>query len=757
MMSKQEIWEIVEKMTLEEKAALCSGRDFWHLEGFERLGVPSVMVSDGPHGLRKQDDKADHLGVNDSIKAVCFPAGCATACSFDEELPERLGRTLGRECRAENVSVLLGPAINMKRSPLCGRNFEYYSEDPFLAGKTAAAFVRGVQSWQVGVSVKHFAANNQEFRRMSGSSNMDERTLREIYLAAFETAVKEARPWTLMCSYNRINGVFASENRKLLTDILRAEWGFDGYVMSDWGAVNVRTDALRAGLELEMPGPCPENDAELVQAMRSGDLDEAVLDQAAERILDVVFRYCGAQVPQAVFDREADHKIAVELEKECAVLLKNDGLLPLSRGAKLAYLGGFAARPRYQGGGSSHINASRVSSALSCAPDGVIYEEGSPADRDVIDEAAFARAVQAAKEADAAVIFAGLPDSFESEGYDRQHMRLPDCQNELIRRVLAVQKRVVVVLHCGSPVETPWADEASSVLCVYLGGEGVGEATDALLYGDANPCGRLAETWPMKLEDNPSYLNFPGCEEGVNYAEGVFIGYRYYDKKKMPVRWPFGHGESYTGFAYSNVRLSAGTLADGGEVTVLVDVTNTGARAGKEAVQLYVADRTGTPGRPEKELKGYVKLALEPGETKTAQFTVNARSLSWYSEALGDWYAAPGQYELLVAHSSRDVRGSVSLAFSTEKRLPLRVHRNTTIGALLADPRTAPILKAAMSRGKPLFGGEEQESAAAEAITEEMSRQMMVNAPLRAAQLFLGMSRGEIEALIAELQRAVDG
>ena len=751
-MHQQEIREIVKRMTLEEKASLCSGKDFWHLEGFERLGVPSVMVSDGPHGLRKQDEKADHLGVNESIKAVCFPAGCATACSFDEELPERLGRTLGQECRAENVSVLLGPAINMKRSPLCGRNFEYYSEDPYLAGKTAAAFVRGVQSWQVGTSVKHFAANNQEYRRMSGSSDMDERTLREIYLPAFETVVKEAHPWTIMCSYNRVNGVFASENRKLLTEILRDEWGFDGYVMSDWGAVNIRTDALRAGLELQMPGPCPDDDAEIVQAVQSGALDEAVLDQAVERILGIVLRYRDAQVPQAVFDREADHRTAVELEKECAVLLKNDGTLPLRRGAKLAYLGGFAAKPRYQGGGSSHINAARVSSALECAPDGVVYEEAFPADRDEIDEAAFARAVQAAQEAEAAVIFAGLPDSFESEGYDRTHMRLPDCQNELIRRVLAVQKRVVVVLHCGSPVETPWADEVSSVLCVYLGGEGVGEATDALLYGDANPCGRLAETWPLRLEDNPSYLNFPGTEEGVSYAEGVFIGYRYYDKKKMAVRWPFGHGESYTTFVHSNPRLSPGTR----EIKVLVDVTNTGNRPGKEVVQLYVADRTGTPGRPEKELKGYVKLSLAPGETKTAELTVNARSLSWYSEELGDWYAASGLYELLLAHSSRDVRASEPLHFAASKRLPLRIHRNTTIGALLTDPRTEPVLRRALNKGKPLFSQEEQEGAAAEAITAEMSRQMMLNSPLRAAQMFLGMSRREIEELIDELKRAVE-
>ena len=750
-MTQEEIRKLVSQMTLEEKAALCSGKDFWHTESVERLGIPSIMVSDGPHGLRKQDDKADNLGVNDSIEAVCFPTGSALACSFDKALAESVGVCLGEECRAENVAVLLGPAINMKRSPLCGRNFEYYSEDPYLAGKTAAAFIRGVQSWDVGVSVKHFAANNQEFRRMTGSSNMDERTLRENYLAAFETAVREAKPWTIMCSYNRLNGVFASENRKLLTGILRDEWGFDGFVMSDWGAVNVRTDGLAAGLELQMPGPCPDDDASIAEAVRSGALDEAVLDEAVARILSIVFRYSEARPPRAVFDREADHRKAVLTEQECAVLLKNDGLLPLSRGAKLAYLGGFAAKPRYQGGGSSHIHSSRVSSALECAPEGVVYEEAFPADRDEIDEAAFDRAVRAAAEAETAVIFAGLPDSFESEGYDRSHMRLPACQNELIRRVLAVQKRVVVVLHCGSPVETPWADDVPAVLCLYLGGEGVGEAADALLYGDANPSGRLAETWPRKLEDNPSFLNFPGDEEGVTYAEGVFVGYRYYDKKRMDVRWPFGHGESYTSFAYSNARLEE---ADG-VVCVSVDVTNTGSRAGKEAVQLYVADDTGAANRPPQELKGYEKLTLAPGETKTAQFTLDERSFSWYSESLGDWYAASGPYRILLAHSSRDVRAQLDYTLTAKKRLPLRVHSNTTVGALLADDRTAPIVREAIRRLEAARANEEKPGeAAAEAITAEMVEQMLINSPLRSAQSFLGMSRAEADALLEKLQQA---
>ena len=392
-----------------------------------------------------------------------------------------------------------------------------------------------------------------------------------------------------------------------------------------------------------------------------------------------------------------------------------------------------------------------MSSALECAPEGVVYEEAFPADRDEIDEAAFDRAVRAAAEAETAVIFAGLPDSFESEGYDRSHMRLPACQNELIRRVLAVQKRVVVVLHCGSPVETPWADDVPAVLCLYLGGEGVGEAADALLYGDANPSGRLAETWPRKLEDNPSFLNFPGDEEGVTYAEGVFVGYRYYDKKRMDVRWPFGHGESYTSFAYSNARLEE---ADG-VVCVSVDVTNTGSRAGKEAVQLYVADDTGAANRPPQELKGYEKLTLAPGETKTAQFTLDERSFSWYSESLGDWYAASGPYRILLAHSSRDVRAQLDYTLTAKKRLPLRVHSNTTVGALLADDRTAPIVREAIRRLEAARANEEKPGeAAAEAITAEMVEQMLINSPLRSAQSFLGMSRAEADALLEKLQQA---
>ena len=561
---KRDVKGIIREMTLEEKAGMCSGKDFWHLKGVERLGIPEVMVSDGPHGLRKQAAEADHLGLNESIKAVCFPTACATACSFDRDLLEEMGERIGDECQAEDLSVILGPAVNIKRSPLCGRNFEYFSEDPYLASQMAAAHIKGVQSKNVGTSIKHFAANNQEHRRMSCSSEVDERTLREIYLAAFETAIKESKPDTVMCSYNRINGEFASENHWLLTEVLRDEWGFDGYVMSDWGAVNDRVKGLKAGLELEMPASGGTTDKEIVEAVKNGELDEAVLDRAVERILNIVFKFADNR-QEGKFDKEEDHKLAAKIEAESMVLLKNEGVLPLpTQGKKIAFIGKFAEAPRFQGGGSSHINSFKITGALEAAKEvaQVTYAQGYDIKEDVIDQDMLNQAVETAKEADVAVIFAGLPDAFESEGYDRSHMRMPQCQNTLISEIAKVQENVVVVLHNGSPVEMPWADEVKGILEAYLGGQAVGQAEVDVLFGKANPCGKLAETIPYKLADNPSYLNFPGDGQTVEYNEGVFVGYRYYDTKEMPVRYPFGYGLSYTTFEYSDLQLSADRIKD---------------------------------------------------------------------------------------------------------------------------------------------------------------------------------------------------
>ena len=601
-MTKEKIKDLIAKMTLEEKAAMCSGADFWHTESCERLGIPASMVSDGPHGLRKQDDKADHLGVNESIKAVCFPAGCGTAASFNRDLLYHMGETLGNECQAEGVSVILGPAVNIKRSPLCGRNFEYYSEDPLVASEIAGSLIRGVQSKHVGTSLKHFLANNQETRRMSVNEIIDERTLNEIYLAAFEGAVKKAKPWTVMCSYNRINGTYAAAHHKYLTETLRDKWGFDGYVMSDWGAVNDRVEDLKAGLDLEMPSSMGVNDQLIVEAVQNGTLEEQVLDTAVERILNIVYRYNENRDTEAVFDLDHDHEVAKKVAEETIVLLKNENVLPLTEGEEIAFIGKYAKKPRYQGGGSSHINSHKITGALDAAEAAgnthIVYAQGFDDKEDKTDEVLLAEAVETAKKAKAAVIFAGLPDAFESEGFDRKHMRMPDCQNELIERVAAVQPNTIVVLHNGAPVEMPWADRVKGILEAYLGGQAVGGAEYDILFGKVNPSAKLPETFPKQLEDNPSYLAGFGEGDHVEYREGIFVGYRYYDKKKMDVLFPFGYGLSYTTFAYSNLCLDKKTMKDTEELTVSVDVTNTGDRAGKEVVQLYVADKESTVIRP---------------------------------------------------------------------------------------------------------------------------------------------------------------
>ena len=748
---ERDLKKIVSEMTLEEKAGMCSGLDFWHLKEVEHLGIPKVMVSDGPHGLRKQDEKGDHLGINDSIKAVCFPPAVLSACSFDRGLMEEMGKAIGREAQANDVSVVLGPAVNIKRSPLCGRNFEYYSEDPYLAGEIAAAFVKGVQSQHVGTSIKHFAANNQEYRRMSSSSEVDERTLREIYFPAFETAVKKAQPYTFMCSYNQINGTFASENKWLLTDVLRGEWGFKGYVMSDWGAVNDRVKGLEAGLELEMPASGGDNDAMIVKAVKDGALEEKILDQAVERILRIIFEYADHRKPQE-FTMEKDHEEAQHIAEESMVLLKNENhILPLKTSEKAAFIGGFARNPRFQGGGSSHINCFKTTNVLDSVPCDaqVVYAEGFPADRDFYDKALADEAVKAAAEADKAVIFAGLPESFESEGYDRSHMRLPECQNRLITEILKVQPNTVIVLHNGSPVEMPWLGEIKGLLETYLGGQAGGAAAANILYGKINPSGKLAETMPLKLSDNPSYLNFGGGEK-VEYREGIFVGYRYYDTKEMDVAFPFGYGLSYTTFDYSNLKLSMENPTEKDTVMVSADVTNTGKSAGKEVVQLYIRDLTGSAIRPEKELKGFEKVFLEPGETKTVTMELNKRSFAWYNTELHDWFAASGDYEILVGASSRDIRLTETLHLNSSQRLPMHVHMNTTLGDLLRNPETAEAAKKLIQK---YLSGEAGSEAASEAVSEEMTMAMTDSMPLRALMGFAGVSRKELDSVIEKLNK----
>ena len=694
-MTTEKIREIVSKLTLEEKASLCSGGDFWHTKAVERLGIPAMMVSDGPHGLRKQKDEGDHLGVNDSIVAVCYPAGCASASSFDRELLVKMGGAIGEACQAEGVGVILGPAVNIKRSPLCGRNFEYYSEDPYVAGEMAASYIKGVQSKNVGTSIKHFMANSQETRRMSSDSRMDERTMREIYMPAFERAVKEAKPWTVMCSYNRINGTYAAENKWLLTDVLRDEWGFDGFVVSDWGAVNDRVAGVKAGLDLEMPPSCGVNDKLIEKAVKDGKLDEGVLDLTVERILQIVYRFAENRDEKAVFDKEAQHRLSREVAEGSLVLLKNDGILPLNKEQKIAFIGQYAQKPRYQGGGSSHINSYKVTGALEFVKDmsNVTYAQGYDDKEDRVDEKMMVEAVKAAKEADVAVVFAGLPDAFESEGYDRTHMQMPKSQNLLIEEIAKVQPNVVVVLHNGSPVEMPWISKVKGVLEAYLGGEAVGEAEYRILFGEVNPSGRLSETFPLKLEDNPSYLYYIGEEDVVEYREGVFVGYRYYDKKNMDVLFPFGYGLSYTDFAYSNLKLDKKTMKDTEVLTVSVDVTNTGSMAGKEVVQLYVADEESTVIRPIKELRGFEKVGLAPGETKTVSFSLDARAFAYYNVQIGEFHVESGSFKIMVGHSNADIKLEDTVIVESTREIRKKYHLNTTVGDILKDERAASFLE----------------------------------------------------------------
>lgn len=695
-----DVKKLVNELTLEEKASLCSGADFWHTKAIDRLNIPAAMVSDGPHGIRKQENLADHMGVAESIKAIGFPTASAMACSFDRDLLHKVGDALGEECVAEDLAVLLGPGINMKRSPICGRNFEYYSEDPVVAGELGAAFVNGVQEHGVGTSLKHFAANNQEWRRMSISAEIDERTLREIYLAAFETVVKKAQPWTIMCSYNRINGVYSCENDWLLNKVLRDEWGFEGLVMTDWGAMDERVPSLKAGLDLEMPDCHGETDKLIVKAVQSGELEESVLDTAVERILTMVDKYLTARkgidpasmvhpLPSSVergYDVAAHHALARTTAEQSAVLLKNEDILPLQKDKKIAFIGEFAKVPRIQGGGSSHINNTSVESALDAAGDSVSYAQGFHIDEETTDETLLQEAITLAKESDVAVIFAGLPDSFESEGFDRTHLNIPANQNELIARISEVQPNVVVVLHSGSPIAMPWLDKAAGVLQMYLAGQASGGAAVNLLFGDATPCGKLAETFPLHLEDNPSYLNFPGNREKVCYQEGVFIGYRYYDKKKMDVLFPFGYGLSYTDFTYSNMKVTVNgknaadvdVIKETDEIVVSADITNTGNCDGAEIVQLYIKNPVVYEIRPEKELRDFAKVFLKAGETKTVTFTLNARAFSYYETRIHDWYAESGDYEILLASSSRDIRLQDTVSITGSKKIPFVADHITT-------------------------------------------------------------------------------
>ena len=762
---------IVKEMTLEEKARIVAGRDLWDTFQIDRLEVPSIMMSDGPHGLRKMlpaEGKIENYGEGGTIDAVCFPAACATSASFDREMMYEMGQTLGKECVAEDVQVILGPAVNIKRSPLCGRNFEYVSEDPYVAGELSASYINGVQSQGVGTSIKHFAANNQEFERMYGSSEVDERTLREIYLSAFETAVKKSDPWTFMASYNKINGEYSSENKWLLTDVLRKDWGYKGLVMSDWAAVSDRIKGIAAGLDLEMPGSHGANEAYIVKAVQEGELSQEALDEAVTNILNLVERAiegkaaAAASEEKKVFDRAEDHKMAVEYARNCVVLLKNDfEALPLRRNIgkseQVAFIGEFAEKPRYQGGGSSHINKSRVDSALSVAEryaeryGNVGYAKGFPIDGDVTKpeevEKYIDEAIKAAQSVDKIVVFAGLPDSFESEGYDRTHMQLPSIQNKVIEALLTLGIQVIVVLHNGSPVEMPWADKVSAIVEAYLGGEGIGEAVVDVLYGAVNPSGRLAESFPVKLSDNPSYLNFPGTEHKVNYAEGLFVGYRYYDSKEIPVLFPFGHGLSYTTFEYSYLKVFADSEKN--EATVTVNVKNTGEVTGKDVVQLYVSDKTGMVTRPVHELKGFEKVELRSGETKTVTFKLDERAFSYFDVKKQSWEIPAGKNVIEIAHSSKDIALTEEIELKGTVNYVPYIDKDVQVGELLACDITRDYTKQALVKFAKDGFNIDMDNPEADAMTLEVFRFM----PLRGLRNFGGITNEEIAEILEGLKK----
>lgn len=665
--------DLISQMTLKEKASLCSGKDFWHLKSIERLGLPEIMVCDGPHGLRKQNAENKKVGIGNSYPATCFPTAVTTACSWDRDLIYKMGQALAEECLQHGVSVLLGPGVNMKRSPLCGRNFEYFSEDPELAGEMGAAFIAGVQSKGIGTSLKHFAGNSQEMKRMTSNSIIDERALREIYLRAFEKAVKKSQPWTVMNAYNLLNGTYCSENDWLQNKVLRDEWGFKGAVVSDWGAVNDRVAGLNAGNDLEMPSSGGVNDAKIVEAVKCGVIDETTLDKRVDKLIDIILKGAANKKPGYKFDVKAHNLLSRQIAEQSMVLLKNDGnILPLKRveGEYVAVIGAFADNPRYQGAGSSIINPTMIDSgrrAFNNSPISVKFADGyDRSGKRKNEDAYITEACNLAKNASKAVVFIGLTDDYESEGFDRSTMKLPDGHNRLVEAVSRVNDNVIVVLEGGSPVEMPWADDVKAILNAYLGGQSVAPAIVDVLTGKANPCGKLAETYPVCLKDTPTSFRYPDSKEDVQYRESIFIGYRYYDKVERNVRFPFGFGLSYTSFEYSDIKLKKKNLIKGEGAKVTFTIKNTGDVAGSEIAQVYVAKPESKIFRAPKELKGFVKIHLEPGEEKKVTVELDDRAFAFWNTATEDWCVESGEYKILVGASSRDIRLEAAAKMKSE-------------------------------------------------------------------------------------------
>lgn len=677
----------VQQLTVKEKVSLTTGKGNWethHIEG----KLPAIRMQDGPHGLRIQE--GDGNDINGQGEAtVCFPAACLSAASFDKDLLKSLGRELGKECIAKGVNLLLGPGINIKRNPLCGRNFEYYSEDPLVSGVLGSAFVQGVQENGVGACVKHFFANNQEYRRMNSSSNLDERTAHEIYLSAFERVVKEAKPWAIMAAYNKVNGEYCTENKEILTDILRKEWGYEGTVISDWGAVHDRAKAIAAGCDLTMPGD--DMDGKVECAYLEGNITAEELDNAANNVMNLVEKSKGNQLNELEFDYESGHRLAEQIAEESIILLKNhEKILPLNPKEKIAYIGKFAKNPRYQGGGSSHISCKEIDNALEeseklvCDKE-ILFAKGY--ENDEIDEKLISQAVELAKTVEKVVLFVGLSDEMESEGFDRKNMKMPESHLALIESVCEVQEKVVVILHNGAPIEMPWLEQVKGVVEVYLGGEAIGKAVSNVLFGKTNPSGRLPETYPLYEQDVPSYLYYGGENGQVDYNEKMFVGYRYYTSVGRKVAFPFGHGLSYTDFKYRKISISQSSIVENQKIDVYVEVENDGDMDGKEVVQIYIEPPKGEYKRPVRELKGFEKIFLKSREQKTVQIKLEYRDFACYSPEKKQWYAQPGEYQIALGKSAEDIIKRVLVIVQGEELiLTEKFDANTMLKEFIRHP-----------------------------------------------------------------------
>ena len=710
--------QLVSGMTLEEKASLCSGRDPWSTKPIERLNIPWIWMSDGPHGLRRAPS-TDKWGYGDQLPATCFPTASALAATWDTDLIRQVGQALGKEAQAQNINILLGPGTNIKRSVLGGRNFEYFSEDPVLSGEMAAAYIKGVQSQGVGTCLKHYAANNVETNRMYVNSDVDQRTLHEVYLRPFEIAVKKADPWSVMACYNRVQGQYGTQNPYLLDEVLNNQWNYNGIVVSDWEAVVNRVEALKAGMHIQMPGhQARYNDSLIVAAVENGELDEGVLDQTVEDILQTVLKATSLEKENAEMPEEQNHQFARKVASQGITLLKNnDRVLPVQpdKYEKIAIIGEFAENPRFQGNGSSEVKPTRVDNALEIIREEygdnveVSYAQGYKLSDDN-DLSLIGKAKEVAAEADIALVFAGLPSHFESEGIDRTHIHMPQSHEKLIRNIGEVQENTVVVLTNGSAVAMPWIDQVDGVVESWLVGQAGAGAVADVLFGKVNPSGKLSETFPRELDDTPAYLNFPGEQGEVLYGERMFVGYRYFDARNIEPLFPFGYGLSYTDFGYSNLEISDQTITDKDRPTIKVDITNTGDVKGKEVVQLYVSDHKSRLQRPEKELKAFAKVELRPGETRTVTMALDGRDFSFFDSKRDMWIAQSGKFDIKVGSSSRDIHLSETIQLNSTQQVPLAFDEYTFFIEYWDNPQTREYIKEMMPNwleanapeGKPL-------------------------------------------------------